>query len=58
MVVYLIQVAVFHTLVRFRVCFEQENPWHSGNYEVWILSESGTWHDKKISQKHCTDKYL
>ena len=23
-------------------------PWHSGNYRVWIHSETHTWHDKNI----------
>ena len=23
-------------------------PWHSGNYRVWIHSETRTWHDKNI----------
>ena len=29
-------------------CFEQGVPWHSGNYRVWIHSQTRTWHDKKI----------
>ena len=29
-------------------CFEQRVPWHSGNYRVWIHSETRTWHDKNI----------
>ena len=33
---------------RYRVCFEQQFPWHSGNYRVWIHSESRTWHDKNM----------
>ena len=33
---------------RFCVCFEQGVPWHSGNYGVWIHSETRTWHDKNI----------
>ena len=33
---------------RFPTCFEQGVPWHSGNYRVWIHSESRTWHDKNI----------
>ena len=37
-----------HLNFRFRVCFEQVVPWHSGNYRVWIHSETGTWHDKNI----------
>ena len=37
-----------HLNSRFRVCFEQGVPWHSGNYRVWIHSETRTWHDKNI----------
>ena len=33
---------------RFRACFEQRVPWHSGNYRVWIHSETRTLHDKNI----------
>ena len=33
---------------RFRACFEQGVPWHSGNYRVWIHPETRTWHDKNI----------
>ena len=37
-----------HLNFRFRACFEQGVPWHSGNYRVWIHSETRTWHDKNI----------
>ena len=37
-----------HFTFRFRACFEQGVPWHSGNYRVWIHSETRTWHDKNI----------
>ena len=37
-----------HLNFRFRACFEQGVPWHSGNYSVWIHSETRTWHDKNI----------
>ena len=37
-----------HIIFRFRACFEQGVPWHSGNYKVWIHSETRTWHDKNI----------
>ena len=37
-----------HLNFRFGVCFEQGVPWHSGNYRVWIHSETRTWHDKNI----------
>ena len=33
---------------RFCACFEQGLSWHSGNYRVWIHSETRTWHDKNI----------
>ena len=37
-----------HLNFRFCNCFEQGVPWHSGNYRVWIHSETRTWHDKTI----------
>ena len=37
-----------HLNFRFRACFEQGVPWHSGNYRVWIHSETRTWHNKNI----------
>ena len=37
-----------HLNFRFRTCFEQGVPWHSGNYRMWIHSEMRTWHDKNI----------
>ena len=37
-----------HLNFRFRACFEQEVPWHSGNYKVWIHSETRTWDDKNM----------
>ena len=40
-----------HLNFRFRACFEQEVPWHSGNYRVWIQSEKRAWHDKNIQRK-------
>ena len=43
-----------HFNFRFRTWFKQGVPWHSGNYRVWIHSETRTWHDKNIvTQKHC-----
>ena len=33
---------------RYRFCFEQGVPWHSGNYRVWINSETHAWHNKNI----------
>ena len=40
-----------HLNFRFRSCFEQGVPWHSGNYRVWIHSETRTWHHKNIQVK-------
>ena len=37
-----------HFTFRFRASFEQGVPWHSGNYRVWIHSETRTWPDKNI----------
>ena len=37
-----------HLNLRFRACFEQRVPWHSGNYSVWIHSDTRTRHDKNI----------
>ena len=39
---------------RFWVCFEQGVPWNSGNYRVWIHSETCMWHDKNIQSHKCT----
>ena len=35
-----------HLNLRYHVCFEQGVPWDSGNYKVWIHSETRTWHGK------------
>ena len=37
-----------HLNFRICACFEQGVPWHSGNYRVWIHSETCTWDDKNI----------
>ena len=37
-----------HLTFKFLACFEEGVPWHSGNYRVWIHSETGTWHDKNM----------
>ena len=37
-----------HLNFRSRTCFKQGVPWHSGNYKVWIHSETPMWHDKNI----------
>ena len=37
-----------HLDFRFCAYFEQEVSWHSGNYRVWIHSETRMWHDKNI----------
>ena len=34
-----------HLNFRFCPCFEQGFSWHSGNYRVWIRSETHTWFD-------------
>ena len=40
-----------HLNFRYQACFEQEVSQHSGNYRVWIHSETRTWHDKNIELK-------
>ena len=42
-----------HLNFRFCTCFKQVVPWHSGNYTVWIHSETHLWHDKNIQHKIC-----
>ena len=37
-----------HLNFRYRACFEEGVPWHSGIYRVWIHSETCTWHDKNM----------
>ena len=37
-----------HLNFRFRACFEQGVPWHSGNYSVDSLWNVPVWHDKNI----------
>ena len=37
-----------HLNFRFCDCFKQGVLWHSGNYRVWIHSETLPWHDKNI----------
>ena len=37
-----------HLNYGFCACFKQEVPWHSGNYRVWVHSETRTWHDRNI----------
>ena len=37
-----------HLKFRFRACFEQGVPWHSGNYRMWIHSEMRMWHENNI----------
>ena len=37
-----------HLNFKFRACFEQGVPWYSGNFRVWIHSETRTWHDNTI----------
>ena len=42
---------------KFRACFKQAVPKHSGNYRVWIHSETHTDMIRKYSQMHHKDKY-
>ena len=37
-----------HLNFRFHAGFQQGISWRSGNYGVWIHSETRTWHDKNI----------
>ena len=37
-----------HLNFRLCACFKQRVLWHSGNYRVWIHSETRTWHDKNM----------
>ena len=37
-----------HLNLRFRACFEQGVPGDSGNYRVWIDSETRTWHEHTV----------
>ena len=46
-----------HLNFRFRACFEQGVFWHSGNYRVWIHSETRTDMIRTYSQMHRTDKF-
>ena len=41
-----------HLNFRYRACFEEDVPWHSGNYRVYIHSEMRTWHDNNIQGLH------
>ena len=40
--------STIHLNFRFRTCFEQGVPWHSGKYRVQIHSETRTWHGKNM----------
>ena len=40
-----------HLPSRFCTSSKQEFSWHSGNYRVWIHSETRTWHDTNIQSK-------
>ena len=37
-----------HLNFKYRSCFEQGVPWHSGNYRLWIHSKTCAWHDRNI----------
>ena len=43
-----------HLNFKYCACFEQEVPLHSGNYRMWIHSETRTWHDKNIQLHNST----
>ena len=43
-----VQVPLQSLKLQISACFEQGVPSHSGNYRVWIHSETRTWHDKNI----------
>ena len=42
---------------RFRACFVQGVPWHSGNYTVWIHSDSVWIHAYVTWQEHSVKNY-
>ena len=47
-----------HITFRFCACFEQGLPWHSGNYRVWIHSETRMWYDKNIQSLYNVQNQL
>ena len=48
-----------HLNFKFHAWFEQRVSWHSGNYRVWVLSETRTWHDKNIQWNlYCCNVYV
>ena len=47
-----------HLNFRYRPCFEQGVPWHSGKYRVWIHSEMRKWHNNMQSIKIFITKNL
>ena len=40
-----------HLKFKFCACFEQDVPWHSGSYRVWIHCETRTWHDNNVQPR-------
>ena len=42
-----------HLSFSYDACFKQGVPWHSGNYRVWIHSETHMWHGKNIQSFFC-----
>ena len=46
-----------HLNFRLCACFEQGVPWHSGNYRVWISSETIRNMTRRYSQMQHTDKW-
>ena len=47
-----------HLNFRLGACFEQGVSWHSGNYKVWIHSETRMWHDKNIQSNDLNKLFL
>ena len=50
-------VAVTYTSA-FAFTSSMEVPWQSGNYRVWINSETRTWHDRSIQLKRLSWSYF
>ena len=46
-----------HLNFKYRSCFEQGVPWHSGNYRPWIHSKTRTRHDRNI-QSNALHRYI
>ena len=44
-----------HLTSRFRTCFEQGVPWHSGNYRAWIEASLAKWLSVRLRTCNFTD---